>query len=110
MPTKFIDSTFKEHNHYYGAYFAILEAERGLATAANPPFDRLRSRRANPRITSTIMMETLRQEGFEFDGLKQEIDSAFQRRKRDDGMYRHSADPSLIDTEIYSLRTCSVFS
>lgn len=32
-----------------------------------------------------MLMEELRQDGFDFDGLKQEIDSAFQRRKRDEG-------------------------
>lgn len=87
VPTKFLESTFKEHNHYYGAYFAILEAERGLKAGAIPRFDRLKTKRGNSRVTSAMMMEELRQEGFDFDGLKQEIDSAFQRRKRDDGMY-----------------------
>jgi len=87
VPSKFIESTFKEHNHYYGAYFAILETERRHGSAANPPYDKLRGRRGSSRMTSAILMEELRQEGFDFDGLKQEIDSAFQRRKRDDGTY-----------------------
>ncbi|KAK4693198.1 hypothetical protein P7C71_g4153, partial [Lecanoromycetidae sp. Uapishka_2] len=99
VPTKFIESTFKEHNHYYGAYFAILEAERGLASAVNPPFDRLRSKRANSKTTAARMIEELRQDGFDFDGLKQEIDSAFQRRKRDDAKQQIAKDAKTAEEE-----------
>ena len=89
VPIRFIESVFKEHSHFYGAYFAILEAERSHGSAAVPPYDKLRSKRGRVRTTSLILMDQLRQEGHDFDGLKQEIDCAFQRRKRDNGTYEN---------------------
>ena len=85
VPSKFINEKFKEHSHYYGAFFAILEAERSLATAKIPPFVRLRARRVTSGRTSAAMMVELRQDGYEFEELKREIDSAQQRRNREQG-------------------------
>ena len=81
VPTKFINEKFKEHGHYYGTFFALLEAERSLI----PPFVKLKARRVTHSRTSVAMMIELRAEGYEFEELKMEIDSAQQRRKRDEG-------------------------
>ncbi len=85
VPSKFINEKFKEHSHYYGAFFAILEAERSLRTAINPPFALLRARRVTPGRTSAALMVELREDGYEFEELKREIDSAQQRRNREEG-------------------------
>ena len=83
VPAKFIDATYKEHHHYYGAFFAILEAERGLSSVRPPPFAPLKSRRVSTKSSAAIMAQ-LEQDGFDFENLKKEIDSAFQRRKKDE--------------------------
>ena len=85
VPSKFINEKFKEHSHYYGAFFAILEAERSLRTAINPPFVLLRARRVTSARTSAALMIELREDGYEFEELKREIDSAQQRRNREEG-------------------------
>ena len=81
---------YKEHHHYYGAFFAILEAERGLSSARHPPFAPLKSRRVSTK-SSTAIMAQLEQNGFDFENLKKEIDSAFQRRKKDEGTFKSSS-------------------
>ena len=81
VPTKFINEKFKEHGHYYGTFFALLEAERSLS----PPFAKLKARRVTSGRTSAAMMIELRADGYEFEELKMEIDSAQQRRKREEG-------------------------
>ena len=83
VPAKFIDAMYKEHHHYYGAFFAILEAERGLSSARPPPFAPLKSRRVSTKSSAAIMAQ-LEQDGFDFENLKKEIDSAFRRRKKDE--------------------------
>lgn len=98
VPTKFINGKFKEHSHYYGAFFAILEAERSI----NPPFVQLKTRRAASGRISAAMMAELRADGYEFEELKREIDSAKQRRKREEGTLHRaisftSGRPSLAD-------------
>ena len=85
IPSKFINEKFKEHGHYYGAFFAILEAQRSIRTAINPPFAPLRARRFTSGRTSAAMMVELREDGYEFEALKREIDSAQQRRSREEG-------------------------
>ena len=85
VPTKFINEKFKEHGHYYGAFFAILEAQRSIRTAINPSFVPLKTRRVTTGRTSAAMMVELREEGYEFEELKREIDSAQQRRNREEG-------------------------
>lgn len=85
VPSKFINEKFKEHSHYYGAFFAILQAERSFATAINPPYVHLKARRVASGRTSAAMMVELRQDGYEFEELKREIDSAQQRRNREQG-------------------------
>lgn len=92
VPSKFINEKFKEHSHYYGAFFAILAAERSIPTAVNPPFAPLRARRVTSGKTSAAMMIEMRQDGYEFEELKREIDSAQQRRNREQGML-HQAIP-----------------
>lgn len=84
VPSKFINEKFKEHSHYYGTFFAILEAERSIRTAVNPPYAPLRSRRVTSGRTSAALMVELRQDGYEFEELKREIDSAQQRRNREE--------------------------
>ena len=86
VPSKFINEKFKEHSHYYGAFFAILAAERSIPTAVNPPFAPLRARRVSSGKTSAAMMIEMREDGYEFEELKREIDSAQQRRNREQGM------------------------
>lgn len=86
VPSKFINEKFKEHSHYYGAFFAILAAERSISTAVNPPFAPLRARRVSSGKTSAAMMVEMRLDGYEFEELKREIDSAQQRRNREQGM------------------------
>lgn len=81
VPSKFIVEKFKEHSHYYGTFFAILEAEKSM----NPPFTLLRARRVTSGKTSAAMMVELREDGYEFEELKREIDSAQQRRIREEG-------------------------
>ena len=85
IPSKFINERFKEHGHYYGAFFAILEAQRSIGTAVNPPFAPLRARRVIPGKSSAGLMMDLREDGYEFGELKREIDSAQQRRNREEG-------------------------
>ena len=85
VPSKFINEKFKEHGHYYGAFFAILEAQRSLRTAVSAPFAPLRARRFTSGKTSATMMIELREDGYEFEELKREIDSAQQRRNREQG-------------------------
>ena len=85
VPSKFINEKFKEHGHYYGAFFAILEAQRSLRTAVSAPFAPLRARRFTSGKTSATMMIELRENGYEFEELKREIDSAQQRRNREEG-------------------------
>lgn len=92
VPSKFINEKFKEHSHYYGAFFAILAAERSIPMAVNPPFTPLRARRVSSGKTSAAMMIEMRQEGYEFEELKREIDSAQQRRNREQGTL-HQAVP-----------------
>ena len=87
VPAKFIDAMYKEHHHYYGAFFAILEAERGLSSARPPPFAPLKSRRVSTKSSAAIMAQ-LEQDGFDFENLKKEIDSAFQRRKKDESTFK----------------------
>ena len=90
VPSKFINEKFKEHSHYYGTFFAILEAERSIRTAVNPPYAPLRSRRVTSGRTSAALMVELRQDGYEFEELKREIDSAQQRRNREEGTLRQA--------------------
>ena len=87
VPSKFINEKFKEHGHYYGAFFSILEAQRSIRTAAIPPYAPLRARRVSSGRTSAALMIDLSQDGFEFEELKREIDSAQQRRNREEGIY-----------------------
>lgn len=84
VPSKFINEKFKEHSHYYGTFFAILEAERAVRTAINPPYAPLKARRVTSGRTSAAMMVELREDGYEFEELKREIDSAQQRRNREE--------------------------
>ncbi|KAK0512374.1 hypothetical protein JMJ35_005502 [Cladonia borealis] len=91
VPAKFIDAMYKEHHHYYGAFFAILEAERGLSSARPPPFAPLKSRRVSTKSSAAIMAQ-LEQDGFDFENLKKEIDSAFQRRKKDESNRKAARD------------------
>ena len=86
VPSKFINEKFKEHGHYYGAFFAVLEAQRSIRAAVNPPFAPLRARRVTTGRSSAAMMIELREEGYEFEELKREIDSAQQRRNREEGI------------------------
>lgn len=85
VPSKFINEKFKEHSHYYGTFFAVLEAERSLRTAINPPYAPLRARRVTSGRTSAALMVEMRENGYEFEELKREIDSAQQRRNREEG-------------------------
>ena len=85
IPSKFINEKFKEHGHYYGAFFAILEAQRAIRTAINPPFAPLRARRVASTKGSAALMIEMREDGYEFEELKREIDSAQQRRNREEG-------------------------
>ena len=85
VPSKFINEKFKEHGHYYGAFFAILEAQRSLRTAGSALFAPLRARRFISGKTSATMMVELREDGYEFEELKREIDSAQRRRNREEG-------------------------
>lgn len=87
VPTKFITEKFKEHSHYYGTFFAVLEAERSIKTVINPPFVPLRARRVTSGRTSAALMVELREDGYEFEELKREIDSAQQRRTRENSKY-----------------------
>ena len=103
VPSKFINEKFKEHGHYYGAFFAILEAQRSLRTAIPAPFAPLRARRPASGKTSAAMMVEKREEGYEFEELKREIDSAQQRRTREEGtkplpVLSTSETPNLIDS------------
>ena len=80
---------YKEHHHYYGAFFAILEAERSLGSARPPPFVPLgKSRRVPAKSSAAIKMAQLEQDGFDFENLKKEIDSAFRRRKKDECTFK----------------------
>ncbi len=87
VPAKFINDTFKEHGHYYGSFFAIFEADRGYNLAAKPPFIKLKTRRVNNCEDAQALMGRLQIAGFDFEALKKEMDSAFQRKKREDGTY-----------------------
>ena len=51
----------------------------------NRPFNLLRARRVTSGKTSAAMMVELREDGYEFEELKREIDSAQQRRIREEG-------------------------
>lgn len=82
---------FKEHGHYYGAFFAILEAERGYDHSRNPAFTKLKTRRVTSGVNSTILMANLEMVGHDFETLKKEMDSAFQRKKREEGTYLSNA-------------------
>ena len=80
---------YKEHHHYYGAFFAILEAERNLSSARPPSFVPLgKSRRVPAKSSAAVKMAQLEQDGFDFENLKKEIDSAFQRRKKDECTFK----------------------
>lgn len=85
VPAKYIAEIFKEQGHYYGAFFAILEAVRTLDTSETPPFALLKSRRVGSGMSSVSLMAELREDGYDFEALKKEIDSAWKRRKREDG-------------------------
>ena len=87
MPSKFITETFKEHKRYYGAFFAILEAERAHDPATNMPFTKLKSRRFNAHESSRDMMAGLEASGYNPSILINEIESASQRKSRQDSMY-----------------------
>lgn len=92
VPSKFINEKFKEHSHYYGTFFAILEAERSIKTAVNPPFAALKARRVTSGRTSTAMMVELSEDGYDFEELKREIDSAQQRRTRENAKIKEALE------------------
>lgn len=112
VPAKFINEVFKEHGYYYGAFFAILEAERGYDIAVQPLFTRLKSRRVTNAEDSQSLMSHLQLDGFDFENLRREMVSAFHRRKREDGMYsgnsvRHFRRPFFI--RIPSVHTFTIY-
>lgn len=96
VPAKFINDTFKEHGHYYGSFFAIFEAERGYNLAGKPPFMRLKTRRMNNGEDVQALMSRLEIAGFDFEALKKEMDSALQRKKREDGTYSGTSFHSIL--------------
>ena len=83
----FINAKFKEHGYFYGAFFAILKAEREYDSVSKEPFSRLKSRRISNALDSNSLMANLQAAGFSFEALKKEIDSALQRRKREEGTF-----------------------
>ena len=76
---------FQQHGHYYGAFFAILKAEQEHIPGDSVPFMKLKKGRISRAMDAQTMMTTLQMGGIDFEGLKKEMDSAFQRRKREDG-------------------------
>lgn len=93
VPAEFISDVFREQGHYYGSFFAILKAEQGYNSARDPPFARLKTRRPNKREVAQVLMEHMRSAGGDIESLKNEIDAALQRRKREDGMYTSTHSP-----------------
>jgi len=94
VPIKFIQDIFKEHGHYYGAFFAILKAEREYNPSTREPFSKLNQKRRGNGPDAKTLMSNLQMAGFGFEALKKEMDSALQRRKREDGTCSIEAYPS----------------
>ncbi len=84
VPTKFIQEAFKEHSHFYGAFFAIDLAERTRFDATGQPFQRLKSKRVS-NLKSEQIMASLETEGYGFAGLREEMRTAEARWQKAEG-------------------------
>ena len=84
IPARFLEERFKEYGHFYAAYLDIAKLERSYDSTRRTPYVMLKSQRHNTGLTSEDLMHRLRLEGHDFDGLKEEIEAARQRRKKED--------------------------
>ena len=84
VPTKFITEAFKEHSHFYGAFFAIDEADRKRDNSIGLPFQRLKSKRCS-NIKSEEIMASLEAQGYDFEGLREEVRTAEARWQKEEG-------------------------
>ena len=83
VPLKFISDTFKQHAHYYGAFFAIDEADRRCDGSVKPPFQRLKAKRTVGSRPEQVMA-SLEAEGHDFEGLKEEMRNADARWQKEE--------------------------
>jgi len=111
IPSRYIHDTFNQHQHYYGAFFAIDKVERSYGSSNPPPYARLKSKRVNTSSTSVELMSKWRPEGNGREELKQEIDAAKQRERKEDGesslIYRRAAHNHYASKYIISF--CSLY-
>ena len=84
VPTKFINEAFKEHSHFYGAFFAIDAADRKRDDSIGSPFQKLKSKRSS-NVKSEQVMISLEAEGYDFEGLREEIRTAEARWRKEEG-------------------------
>ena len=84
VPAKFIDAIFKEHSHFYGAFFAIEQAYRTHSNASPQPFQKLKSRRVSA-MKSEQIMASFEGEGHSFEGLREEMRAAESRWQKAEG-------------------------
>lgn len=84
VPSRFIHDAFKQHAHYYGAFFAIDHADRKNEGAADPSFQRLKFKRSVTAKPEQVMA-SLEAEGHDFEGLKEEMWNADARWQKEEG-------------------------
>ena len=87
VPAKFIDENLKENSHYYAAHLTIARAEREYDNVQAKPYFALKSRRNSTNISSRDLMHRFGLRGYNFDGLKQEIEAAQNRQEKEDGRF-----------------------
>ena len=84
VPNKFINDKFDEHAHYYGAFFAIDEAERQYDSSPTiQPYQRLKTRRC-PLLKPERLMYLYEEEGYDLKGLKEEMHNANARWQKEE--------------------------
>ncbi len=83
IPSRFINDTFRQHAHYYGAFFAIVEADRKCDGSIDPPFQSLKARRSVSTKVEQIIA-SLETEGHDFEGLKEEMRNADARWQKEE--------------------------
>lgn len=83
VPSRFIHDTFRQHAHYYGAFFAIVEADRKRGGSIDAPFQNLKAKRSVSSKPEQVMA-SLEAEGHDFEGLKEEMRNADARWQKEE--------------------------
>lgn len=84
IPARFIGEKLIEHGNYYGAYMAIVEAERAFIPDQRNPYSQLKARRTPSGLSYRDLMKSWSDHDHSYNSLEQEIEAAHQRRRRED--------------------------